>query len=96
MSAKAPADARPLRRSDLWLRQTGPENAVYDPASGSVHLLNETAFAIWGLCDGGTNPDEMIDAICELSRMPREVVSEDVRTTLARFGDAGLITWISD
>jgi hypothetical protein len=84
----------PLRRQGLWLRQVRGENAVYDPETGNIHLLNETAWAIWDLCDGATRPDEMIDAICELSHMHRDVVAEDVRRVLEHFNDARLVTWI--
>jgi coenzyme PQQ synthesis protein D (PqqD) len=96
MTAKAPTGTRPLRRSGLWARQTGGENALYDPATEAVHLLNETAWAIWDLCDGETSPDEMIEAICEISRMHREVVSEDVSRILAQFDEAGLVSWVQE
>ena len=94
MSTEAPPGARPRTRQGLWLRQTAEENAVYDPVNGSVHLLNTTAWAIWGLCDGGTSPDEMVDAICELSGMHRDVVAEDVARVLAEFDEAGLLEWV--
>jgi hypothetical protein len=84
---------KPTRKPDVWLRQTETENAVYDPATGAVHLLNATAMAIWALCDGETEPDEMVDAICELSRLPREVVIEDVRRILLQFEEADILTW---
>ncbi|MGH2795400.1 MAG: HPr-rel-A system PqqD family peptide chaperone [Actinomycetota bacterium] len=85
----------PLRKEGLFLRQANGENAVYDPASGKVHLLNATAWAIWDLCDGETHPDEMIDAICEISRMHRDLVSEDVRRVLGEFESAGLLRWVT-
>ena len=68
----------PARRSDVWLRQAGDENAVCDPKTGAVHMLNSPALAIWHLCDGQTSPEEMVDAICEASGMPADVVVEDV------------------
>lgn len=86
---------RPRRRSGLYVRQTDTENAVYDPDSGAVHLLNETAWAIWELCDGSTSADEMIDAICEVSHMHRDVVAEDVGRVLDEFDRSGLLTWVT-
>lgn len=85
---------RPVRREGLWVRRSGDENAVFDPASSAVHLMNETALAIWELCDGNTDPDEMITAICELSGMEREAVAEDVRRILSDFEVAGLVSWV--
>ena len=84
---------RPSRRSDVWLRQAGDENAVYARSSGEVYLMNETALAIWHLCDGGTSPQEMVDAVCEISSMHPDVVEEDVARILSDFDRAGLIDW---
>jgi hypothetical protein len=84
---------RPLRSPEVWVRQARGENAIYDPATGSVHLLNETAQAIWDLCDGDTTVAEMVDAICTLTAMHRDIVVEDVDRVLTEFGAAGLLTW---
>jgi len=86
-------DGKPVRKADVWLRQSDTENVVYDPTSGTVHMLNATAMAIWVLCDGETQPDEMVDAICELSGLPREVVIEDVRRILLQFEEADILAW---
>lgn len=83
----------PVRRPEVWLRQSEDENAIYDPVSGEVHLLNATALAIWVLCDGETTPAEMIDAVCELSGLPHDVVTEDVSRILTQFEDAGIMGW---
>lgn len=88
------SDLKPRRRAGLYVRQTDTENAVYDPETSAVHLLNETAWAIWELCDGDTSADEMIDAICEVSHMHRDVVSEDVSRVLEEFDRSGLLTWV--
>lgn len=86
---------RPRRKEGLFIRQAKGENAVYDPKTGQVHLLNTTAWAIWDLCDGETHPEEMIDAICEISRMHRDLVSEDVQRVLGDFDKAGLLDWVA-
>jgi len=86
-------NGNPVRKPETWLRQAGDENVVYDPETEAVHLLNATATAIWVLCDGETTPDEMVDAICELSGLPREVVVEDVRRILLQFDEAAILTW---
>jgi PqqD family protein of HPr-rel-A system len=84
---------RPVRKPEVWLRQAGDENAVYNPSNGSVHLLNETALAIWDLCDGQTSPEEMVTAVCELTGMHPDIVTEDVQRILGEFEEAGLLTW---
>lgn len=86
-------DGRPTRKADVWLRQSDTENVVYDPSSETVHMLNATAMAIWVLCDGETDPEEMVEAICELSGLPRDVVIEDVRRILLQFEEADILSW---
>ena len=86
-------NGKPARKSDVWMRQSDTENVVYDPETETVHMLNPTAMAIWVLCDGHTDPDEMVDAICQLSGLPREVVEEDVRRILLQFEEADILTW---
>jgi len=83
----------PIHRPEVWLRQADGENALYDPTSTSVHLLNDTALAIWNLCDGETRPEEMIDAICELTGAHPEIVSEDVERILMEFHKTHLVHW---
>jgi pyrroloquinoline quinone biosynthesis protein D len=84
---------KPRRREDLWLRTVEAESSIFDPQTEHVHLLNETALAIWQICDGQTTAREMVDAICELSGLAEEVVAEDVLRTLRQFTKLGLITW---
>jgi PqqD family protein of HPr-rel-A system len=84
---------RPVRKPEVWLRTAGDENAAYNPTTGSVYLLNETALAIWDLCDGQTSPEEMVTAVVELTGMHPDVVTEDVERILKEFEDAGLLSW---
>jgi PqqD family protein of HPr-rel-A system len=83
----------PTRKPDVWLRQSESENAIYDPATDEVHLLNATAVAIWTLCDGSTTPAEMIQAVCDLSGLPEDVAQEDVGRILGQFEEAGIVGW---
>jgi hypothetical protein len=85
----------PIRKPNVWLRKTDSEIAMYDPGGSQVHLLNDTALAIWELCDGHTTPSEMISAICELCDMHRDIVTEDVERILSDFDSAGLVSWES-
>lgn len=84
---------RPLRNQHILLRQEGDKGMAIDPQAESVHVMNATAVAIWVLCDGETTPSEMVTAICDLSKLPWEVVEEDVMSILGQFEGAHLITW---
>ena len=88
--------ARPKRRPDVWARHAAGEHTLLAPDTGTVQILNDTALAIWELCDGHVRPEEMIEAICELTGTHRDIVAEDVMRTLASFDRAGLITWVND
>ena len=64
---------------------------VTDPESGVAHSLNESALAIWHLCDGATTPSEMAIAISELTGADLATTTEDVEGTLHDLREAGLI-----
>ncbi|MGH2791280.1 MAG: PqqD family protein [Actinomycetota bacterium] len=85
---------RPVRRSDIWLDQSGENNVALNPETGSVHTLNATATAIWQLCDGETTPEEMIEVVCALSQLQREVIVEDIDRILHDFDESGILEWV--
>jgi hypothetical protein len=76
---------------EIVLRRSGGETILYDPAHDSVHLVNDTAAAIWELCDGETEKDEIVVAICQLTGMLPDIVEEDVDRLMQEFVDAGLV-----
>jgi hypothetical protein len=88
-------DERPQRRKGLWIRQVEGETSIFDPETQAVHLLNDTALAIWEQCDGQTLPSEMVAAICELSALPEDVVTEDVARVLDGLDRSGLLRWVA-
>ena len=88
------SELRPARVPAVWIRKTRAETLAYHPGTGSAHLLNETALAIWDLCDGKTSPQEMVGAICQLCGMHPDIVREDVARILSEFEDAGLVVWV--
>lgn len=85
---------RPVRRKEVWLRQSGKENALFNRSTGELYLMNHTALAIWDLCDGDTQPEEMMLAICEVTGLPEDVVVEDLERILLEFDQADLIGWV--
>jgi hypothetical protein len=58
--------------------------------------LNVSAVALWVLCDGATRIDEIIDAVCEISGRPVEVVSVEVEATLADLRRNGVLDLLDD
>ena len=80
------------KRSGEMTGATGPEGwAIYNPSTGDVHFLNDSARAIWELCDGETSVSEMAEAISELTGIPKEEAARDVSETIERLLDLGLV-----
>ena len=86
----------PLRRQGVRVDTTGDKPMLYDPVRDELHVLNDTALALWELCDGTTTPQEMINGICLLFTAVRDMVEEDVARALHEFTRAGLIEWRPD
>jgi hypothetical protein len=84
---------RPVRKAGVALRRSAGEIMLYDPEDEEVHFINATAAAIWELCDGETERSEMVDAICQLTGTPFDIIDEDVTRLLDELDDAGLILW---
>jgi hypothetical protein len=59
-------------------------------------VLNETALALWELCDGGTTADEMVSAICVLFDADRRVIAADVQRILREFELCHLVESVPD
>lgn len=87
--------ALPLQRPGMWLRVSEDETVIVDQDNSSLHVVNETALALWELCNGENTVDEMVTAICELFGESAAGVRRDVEGTLARFDAAGLLRWTS-
>lgn len=80
-----------MRRGEL-IRQSGTDDwMVYVPESDSLHTLNQTARAIWELCDGQITPGEMAEAIAELTGFDSETSRIEVELALERLRRSGLI-----
>jgi hypothetical protein len=81
-----------MRRGELT-GATGPDGwAIYDPDTDTAHLVNESARAIWELCDGATTPEEMASAIAELTSVGMDQARGDVEATLDRLLTLRLIS----
>jgi hypothetical protein len=57
-------------------------------------VLNETALALWELCDGLTTSDEMVSAICVLFAAGQPDIAADVQRTLSEFETRHLLEWV--
>jgi len=85
------AAATPTRHGQAWVRRGSDDTAVFVPETGTLHVLNPSALAIWELCDGATTGTEMAEAVAELTDLNIEAASTDVTTALEELCQRGLI-----
>jgi len=83
----------PGKRAGIHVRRGERGAALIDSGGRKLCALNETALALWELCDGATAPEEMVDAVRIACGVPEEVAAVDIARTLRELTDAGLLLW---
>lgn len=83
----------PIRNDHVRMLRLDDECVICDLDGRPLFSLNDTASALWELCDGTIRVDEAIEAICSVCAVHPDVATEDVSRTLEAFADAGLIRW---
>ncbi len=85
--------SRPLRRSGLRVEHGRECHVLRDQAGSLALALNESALALWELCDGETTEEEMVAAVSEACKIPASQAARDVSEALERFTSLGLVDW---
>lgn len=83
---------RPQKIAGTAVSGRGSSPVLVAPGAGPLGL-NETALAIWDLCDGNTSVDEMVTAVVELTGLDTEHVTRDVAGVVGEFARLGLVTF---
>ena len=84
-------DDRPRRLDGVSVRDRDGTPTLIGPTGERLARLNETALAVWDLCDGQTTVDEMVEAVVELSAVDRDRVRTDVDRTLIALDSVGAL-----
>ncbi|MCD6326465.1 PqqD family protein [bacterium] len=83
---------KPRAKSGLERSQMGSEILLYSPDSDKVTVLNETAAAIWELCDG---THSLAQILVEIEGMfdapPGRDVESDVNDAIEKFKLDGIL-----
>lgn len=83
---------KPLRKSDLMSQKIGDECMLYNPAKGSIHVINGTAEFVLNLCDGTHSLTEIEQQVREAHHIPEgNHVRKDLEAILHSFTDLGII-----
>jgi hypothetical protein len=83
--------ARPRQRAGVTLRRKSDRVTLRDADGTTLCALNDSAAAVWELCDGATSPTEMISAVCELCGVPLEDARQQVGQSLSDLQRVGAI-----
>ncbi len=81
----------PRRRTDLTVQITSEEAHLTDLATGKTHVLNASAYAIWELCDGQTEPVTMAEAVAEVTDIDVDQAQQQIRDTIEVLREKGLV-----
>lgn len=87
------AQRRPRRSASLRPVRRNGELLLFDDQGTPRGELNESAAALWELCDGETTAEEMVDAVCQACPIVRGDAEVDVARALEQLSQAGLIVW---
>jgi coenzyme PQQ biosynthesis protein PqqD len=82
----------PVRREGASGVELDDNIAVYDDVGQLMILLNSSAGAVWNLCDGTRTVGEMITELAETYPDGAAVIRDDVRDTLRKLAEIGLVS----
>ena len=84
--------SRPVRRDSAGGVELDDNVALYDEAGQLLIMLNSSAAAVWERCDGATTLDEMVGELAEAhGGDDAGVIAEDVRLTVRKLAELGLV-----
>jgi Coenzyme PQQ synthesis protein D (PqqD) len=81
----------PTRRAGASAVELDDNLALYDDVGQLLILLNTSAAAVWERCDGRTTVDDMVEALAVAHGTHTEDIAEDVRQTVAKLAELGLV-----
>jgi len=86
----------PIANPELVFRTDGEEGLLFDPDSGQIIYLNETAAFIYGLLDGTHSREQIISLLMQrYDILTRETAESDLDAMLQEMREATLIGEIS-
>ena len=87
---------RPIRKSNIMVKDIGDETLIYSLEQEKVHVLNPTARLIWKLCDGQHSLADMEEVLrARFVIATDHDVIDDVKQTLRVFATQGLLQQIA-
>jgi len=84
--------SHPVRRQGSTAVELDDNVALYDDVGQLLILLNSSAGSVWKLCDGATTVDAIVGALGETYPDSAGVIGDDVRETLRKLAEMGLVS----
>ena len=82
----------PARREGICQVEIDGELVLLDTESGTLHLLNRVAAAVWSELDGNRDVDAIVVALSEAAGAKTEAVREDVIALLDQLRGRDLLS----
>ena len=84
--------AKPLRKSDVLVKELGEQTVLYRAEGQAIHVLNPTARLIWDLCDGQHDLEGMEQAVhSSFAIAEGHDVCADIQRIVEEFSSKGLL-----
>jgi hypothetical protein len=83
--------SRPVRREGAAAVVLDDNVALYDDVGQLLIMLNSSAAVIWECCDGTMTVDDMVHELTAAHPDDAGVIGEDVRQTVRKLVELGLV-----
>ena len=80
-----------MRREGATAVELDDNLALYDDVGQLLIMLNSSAALIWECCDGATTVDDMVRQLTAAHSADAAEIAEDVRRTVAKLAELGLV-----
>ena len=87
---------RPVRREGAAAVELDDNLALYDDVGQLLIMLNSSAAVIWESCDGTATLDDMVRELTAAHPDEAAVMGEDVRQTVRKLVELGLVVDAED
>jgi hypothetical protein len=87
---------RVIQTTDVISRRVGDEIVLIKDDGQATHVLNKTAAAIWELCNGEYNLDEIADRLCERFDVSFKEIRADIEEIIDRLMEVGVLVQSGD
>ena len=81
----------PQRREDVIENELDEQALLYDPLNGSMHRFNETALAVWRLCDGRAATRDIAEKLTDVYDLGFDAALDHVEQLVTLFAQLQLL-----